>query len=134
MKTKGILKGIKYIMLVITSQVLLNACISYAPINSSFENAETLGAGRMEFMGNYSSYSVSYDENDEEEYHFPDIIIYFRGEAFTIYIGEMEIDEPEATSATVINIQSDNQLRILRRYTDTEDYFIQRLKDFLPTS
>lgn len=47
---------------------LLNSCVSMSPVNSSYESAKTLNKGQLELAGNYSSYSLRYeDENEQKE-------------------------------------------------------------------
>lgn len=47
--------------------ILISGCVSMAPVNSAFERAKTLEKGEFEFMGNYSSYYLrGEDENDEK--------------------------------------------------------------------
>jgi hypothetical protein len=47
------------------SMGLLQSCVSMAPVNSTFESAQTLDKGQVEIMGNYSSYSIR--DKDEME-------------------------------------------------------------------
>jgi len=55
------------IPMVLILLIFVSGCVSMAPVNSAFESARTLEKGEFEFMGNYSSYYLrGEDENDEK--------------------------------------------------------------------
>ena len=46
-------------------QFFISGCVSMAPVNSGFEPARTLEKGEVEFMGNYSSYYLRAEDENE---------------------------------------------------------------------
>lgn len=76
---------------------------------------------------------------NEDNFHRPDLLIYFRGEGFSIYIensSPADFEALEDPNATHIVINSDQQLFCInKRDTETEKYFLAELaKAFLPTN
>lgn len=76
---------------------------------------------------------------NEEAFHRPDLLIYFRGEGFSIYIensNPADFEALEDPNATHIVINLDRGLFCInKRDTETEKYFLTELtKVFLPTN
>ncbi len=77
--------------------------------------------------------------NSEADFHHPDLLIYFRGEGFSIYIDDTTLSDLEGMedpNATHIIINSKQRLFCInKRDTAAEKYFLTELtKIFLPTN
>jgi hypothetical protein len=63
-----IIPGNSILVVIIGTILIIDGCVTMAPVNSSFESAKILRKGQIELMGNYSSYSLkSENQNGEKE-------------------------------------------------------------------
>ncbi len=75
------------------------------------------------------------NEKNAEDFHRPDLLIFFRGEGFSIYIEDTSINEfgeHEDPNATHIIVSSKGKINCInRRNTTTENYFFGELSNAL---